>query len=390
MVICNFLVFSLSANECPITECGYYSHSSQDLILHYGYTHNASVQALQRENINLKSLLDKGFMFLNHLDRERSTCLICSKTVATKNLIQHMALAHLKDQYLAEMKAHPRWETARATSRCPYCPQCQYQYGIGPPPTEAVAKTRDILLIKHYANVHSHPSKKLAGLMHMQSSPGMTDHRNPSKPSARPWRVPEKQKKDSVVDNIIKQLKDKSSMVVCSLDCKMCKRSIAKMINGNKEDPQMLTTTLKHSKPCWVQGKLTCRVCNSLVDVSNTEKIKQHLDLDEHKEKNKMFNLLKDVYCKARGFSIDDGFIASNYKFFILALKAFAMHNEGMTVSNCLSMLMSILDISQKQYKDLYKHVDMLAKEPTPNYLCYCCNYAEYGRISGLSRHTQV
>ena len=71
MVICNFLVFSLSANECPITECGYYSHSSQDLILHYGYTHNASVQALQRENINLKSLLDKGFMFLNHLDRER-------------------------------------------------------------------------------------------------------------------------------------------------------------------------------------------------------------------------------------------------------------------------------------------------------------------------------
>ena len=384
MVNCNFLVFSLSANECPFPDCGYFSHSAQDLILHCGYTHNASVQALQRENINLKSLLDKGFVFLNHLDRERSTCQICSKTVATKNLIDHMALVHLKEQYLAEMKAHESWETARATSRCP---QCRYQYGIGPPPTEAVAKTRDILLIKHYANVHSHPSNKCVGLKLMQSLPGTTDHRNPSKPSARPWRAPEKL---NVVHKISKQLKDKSSMAVCSLDCKMCKRSIAKMINSNVEDPQMLTTTLKHSKNCWVQGKLTCRVCNSLVDVSNSEKIKQHLDIDEHKEKNKMFNLLKDVYCKARGFSIDDGFIASNYKFFILALKAFAMHNEGMTVSNCLSMLMSILDISQKQYKDLYKHVDMLAKEPTPNYLCYCCNYAEYGRISGLSRHTQV
>ena len=120
------------------------------------------------------------------------------------------------------------------------------------------------------------------------------------------------------------------------------------------------------------------------------ENIKQHFDMDEHKEKTKMFNLLKDVYCKARGFSVNDGFIASNYKFFILALKAYAMHHEGMTVSNCLSMLMSILDISQKQYKELYRHVDMLAKEPTPNYLCYCCNYAEYGRISNLSRHTQV
>lgn len=374
-------VFSLSANECPYPNCGYFSHSSQDLILHCGYDHNASVQALQRENINLKSLLDKGFQFLNHLDRERSVCLICSKTVISKHVVQHMALAHLKEQYLAEMRAEPRWESARATSRCP---RCNYQYGIGPPPTEAVAKTRDILLIKHFASVHSHPAKKCGG----HSSPEVTFHKNQSKP----WRVYETNNKTpglSAVQKISEQLKDKSSMVVCSLDCKMCKKSIAKMLNGNVEDPHIMST-LKHGKNCWVHGKLTCRVCNSLVDVSNTENIKQHLDLDEHKEKNKMFNLLKDVYCKARGFSVDDGFIASNYKFFILALKAYAMHNEGMTVSNCLSMLMSILDISQKQYKDLYKHVDMLAKAPTPNYLCYCCNYAEYGRISGLSRHTQV
>ena len=42
-----------------------------------------------------------------------------------------------------------------------------------------------------------------------------------------------------------------------------------------------------------------------------------------------------------------------------------------------------------KQYNDLYKHVDKLANEPIPNYLCYSCNYAEYGRISCLSKHVQ-
>ena len=184
--------------------------------------------------------------------------------------------------------------------------------------------------------------------------------------------------------------KDNSSMVVSSLDCKNCKKTVAKMINGNLEGNLAGVLKSNHIKHCWVNGKLTCRVCNSLVDVNNIGNIKQHFDKDEHKEKTEMFNLLKDVYCKARSFSVNDGFIASNYKFFILALKAYALHHEGMTVSNCLSMLMSILDISQKQYKELYKHVDMLAKEHTPNYLCYCCNYAEYGRISGLSRHTQV
>ena len=390
----------LSANECPFPDCGYIGHSSQDLVLHYGYAHNASVQALQRENINLKSLLDKGFQFLNHQDKERSMCKICRKTVSSKHLVQHMALVHLKDQYMAEMKEEPTWSSARAHSLCPN-PQCNYQYGIGLPPTEAVAKTRDILLIKHYASVHSHPYKKCGGLT--QSSPetnnqNVSAHRNKS--SGRPWRVPETQKMCSDLDldfankvmNMM-QPKDKSSIVESSLDCKYCKKTMAKMINGNLEGlggRGVVKSLSNHVKHCWVNGKLTCRVCNSLVDVNNIENIKQHFDMDEHKEKTKMFNLLKDVYCKARGFSVNDGFIASNYKFFILALKAYALHHEGITVSNCLSMLMSILDISQKQYKELYKHVDMLAKEHTPNYLCYCCNYAEYGRISDLSRHTQV
>ena len=299
-----------------------------------------------------------------------------------------MALAHLKDQYLEEMKANPRWESSRATSRCP---RCNYQYGIGPPITEIVAKTRDILLIKHYAEFHVHPSKKFGG--------------QTSKVSAKPWRVPEQKDTSPAmlsvfgeipslsVNKVLKQLQGISSMDVSSMECKICKKPIAKMLNGN--DSQIFTTLKNHNKQCWSQGKLTCRVCNTTVYVTkdksskSLKSIKEHLDLDEHKEKNKMYNLLKDVYCKARGFSVNDGFIVSNYKFFILALKAYAMHHEGMTVSNCLSMLMSILEISQKQYKDLYRHVDMLYKEPTPNYLCYCCNYAEYGRISGLSRHIQ-
>ena len=102
-----------------------------------------------------------------------------------------------------------------------------------------------------------------------------------------------------------------------------------------------------------------------------------------------MFNLLKNIYSKARGFRIDDGYLPTNYKFFILALKAFAVTNEAMTVMYCLSLLMSILEISMKQYNDLYKHVDRLANEPIPNYLCYSCNYAEYGLISCLSKHVQ-
>merc|ERR1712038_460386 len=42
----------------------------------------------------------------------------------------------------------------RASSKCPLC---AYQYGIGSPPTEAVSRTRDILLVKHFATVHVSP-----------------------------------------------------------------------------------------------------------------------------------------------------------------------------------------------------------------------------------------
>ena len=138
---------------------------------------------------------------------------------------------------------------------------------------------------------------------------------------------------------------------------------------------------------CKSKKSVICRYCGTTVECV-TEDVGKHLDSEEHKQKEKVFQLLTDVYYRARAIDENSPYDAANYKFFILALKAFAVHNEGITVMNCLSLLQNILDMSLTQYNDLYRHVDRLAGEAAPNFLCYPCNYAAYGPVSALSRHS--
>ena len=371
-----------------VPNCGYHGHSAQDLGLHFGLQHNASVQMLQRENINLKSLLDKNFQFLTETETDLTFCLMCPRKVAKKHLKVHMALAHLYQKYFEEMRTFNSWTTMRASSKCPLC---AYQYGIGSPPTEAVSRTRDILLVKHFASVHVSP----VDIMYKYNMKGhkdvTTERHIPPKPTRHGYQGSSSslhedswlRKELQLGMNLEHERRIEEKVETQEIFCKNCKKIVARKTND------VITLNTSHKKACFsLPEKLKCMVCdmNILLDV---ESVRRHFQLEEHVEKEKMYNLLTKVYAKARGFDITDGYHPTNYKFFILALKAYAVHNPGMTVSNCLSMLMSVLEMSVKQYNELYRHVDTLAKGPIPNYLCYCCNYAEYGTVSGLSKHVQ-
>ena len=360
---------AMSSLECPYPNCGYASNNSQDLLLHYGNIHNSTVQKLQSQGFNLKSLHESGFQFLLPIDKSFSQCNLCQRTICKVNLTIHQSVIHLMEGYMKEMQTYNSWTSARASGKCPLCP---YQYGIGEAPTPAVAKTRDILLVKHFATIHVTPQA-------IQAKYGIT---SVSQRVSSPIPILPKRVSSPKVEVYKDILKPK----FYSLTCKTCKRNVA-------EENKGLIVRKSHSvtSKCYADGKIMCWICSKSVDITKhaSSGIKEHFAEDEHIQKEVMMNLLLNVYCKARGFSLDAGFIPANYKFFILALKAFAVHNETLSVQNCLSLLMNILEISMKQYNDLYNHVDKLASQPIPNYLCYCCNYAEYGRVSGLVKHSQ-
>ena len=306
----------------------------------------------------LLSLL-QGFQFITRETWTKTVCSICGLTMFSKNLNHHVAIKHLFDKYLKSICSVPGYRTDLMTEGvCPVCPN--WKPNSKEDTRENIHTSNKIRLVKHYSDVHSHikiqlksnPTSAVKVSSAASSEPGSSnDDENPDQ----------------------------------KLFCKLCKRLVA---SKRLSDGKIRMFSSGRSKcDCNSKKTVICRYCGTKMDCVSQE-VEKHLDSEEHKQKEKIFALLSDVYYKARGIDENSPYDATNYKFFILALKAFAVQNEGITVMNCLSLLQNILDMSLTQYNDLYRHVDQLVGEPVPTFLCYPCNYATYGPLSALSRHT--
>ena len=125
-------------------------------------------------------------------------------------MIAHIAVAHLMKEYFDYMDNQPGWSMARFVGKCP---SCSYQYGIGEPPTPSVAKTRDILLVKHFA------------LIHLPISTLMNSNKGPSHrplPKLSPSPVQTASKPDFNLEK---------ADISC-IYCKFCKQLCAKKVNN--------------------------------------------------------------------------------------------------------------------------------------------------------------
>ena len=139
---------------------------------------------------------------------------------------------------------------------------------------------------------------------------------------------------------------------------------------------------------CHNGESIICRVCDVLVAIG-TEALETHMNKDEHLQKQRVHQLF-GIYSAARGLGTEivDGQSGHTdpavLEFFITILHC---RPQGIAVMNCLATLVNILDISPAQYSSLYTHVDKIAKCRMPNFLCYSCNYLEYGRTDSLAEH---
>ena len=296
-----------------------------------------------------------------------TVCPMCGMMMLARNVNHHMAIKHLMDKYIQVISSHPGHNSQSVKDgRCPLCPWKAKSEEVEGRGEEEVTRSNQVLLVKHFSHAHCpvsdlpshHPTPQQEAVPPATVSPPLT-------PSALPGESQD-----------------------VKLLCKLCKRLVASKTRSDGKIRVFGSGGARCScNPKQKKASFTCRVCGTIVDLNKD--LKKHLESDEHKQKEKVFSLLTDVYYKARGIDESCGYDGTNYKFFILALKAFAVHNEGLTVMDCLSLLMNILEMSLTQYNELYRHVDRLAGEAVPEFLCFSCNYAEYGRISSLSRHTQ-
>ena len=291
----------------------------------------------------------------------------------SEHLSHHQAIQHFFQEYIERISSVPGYNSSLIKQGvCPICPDWK---AISDHVTgDSFLKSNKILLVKHYSDSHCPVKLFLSSTTSTSAakvSPAASS--GPPPPPPPPPPISEQRQKDEQ-----------------SLFCKLCKRLVAsKRLNDGKIRTFNLVGRAGGRSKCECKSKKTviCRFCGTTVDCL-TQDLEKHLDSEEHKQKEKVFHLLNDVYYRARGIDENSPYDATNYKFFILALKAFAVNNEGISVMNCLSLLQNILDMSLTQYNELYRHVDRLAGELSPNFLCYPCNYAAYGPISALSRHS--
>ena len=271
-----------------------------------------------------------------------------------------MAIKHLLEKYLKNISSVPGYKTGMINDGvCPLCPWKATSEEVTGHSSE-IQKSNKILLVKHYSDLHCQikifPPADVAAKASSVAC------------SVPPASTSQHEKKQEQ-----------------KLLCKLCKRLVAS--KSITDGTIRMFNTGRAKCDCKSKKTVLCRFCGTKLSCVSGD-VEKHLDSEEHKQKEAVFNLLNDVYYKARGIDENSPYDAANYKFFILALKAFAVQNEGITVMNCLSLLQNILDMSLTQYNDLYRHVDQLAGEPVPSFLCYSCNFAAYGPVSALSRHS--
>ena len=206
------------------------------------------------------------------------------------------------------------------------------------------------------------------------------------------WKV-QKEKKDN--EKVKEQCRktnsetNESSEYSKKLFCKGCKGLLASKTSKLLEVKEY-NLNFK-CKNC--QQEITCRVCDVKIKSAAicTERqqqsyIEKHLDSDEHSQKSKVFIYL-NCYAKVKGFDIEKHSNINDFKFFLTALKAVTLQSP-IAVMNCLSVIMSIGDLSRNHYNQLYKHVDQLVTARIHSFVCFACNFLEYEDVEGLLLHT--
>ena len=80
-----------------------------------------------------------------------------------------------------------------------------------------------------------------------------------------------------------------------------------------------------------------------------------------------------------------------NLRFFLTAMRAKTLGGKA-AAKNCLSVIVTILDLTACQYNDLQAdvdpHVGVFLK--TQNYLCFSCNFHTFGGIEELKEHLEA
>ena len=195
--------------------------------------------------------------------------------------------------------------------------------------------------------------------------------------------------KKSLIANTEHQQAGHKTKVSNNLYCKGCNGCMASKSNGNvwmhKDFVQFKCTKCKKEVTCRVCGvRLSCFKDSSLKQKNDI--IEKHLDSDEHLQKSKVYFFLT-FYARMRDFDIKKHTNMEDFKFFLTALKAVTL-TSPIAVMNCLSVIMSMADLSMIQYNQMYKHVDQLITATIPSFVCFCCNFLGFSDIEDVIVHT--